>query len=122
MVRPSTKSTTSESSVSRTSRARASPISLGAAEVFIPFPQKELLVGDHQSLHLSKLRRCEPSASGQPHWIEPELGTTGIALDMDVDRLIAIGRVEEEPVRPIAMDSRHPISVAPSASLWAAAA
>jgi hypothetical protein len=115
MVRPSTRSTTSESSVIRTSRARASPTSLGAAEVFIPFPQKELLVRKHHSLHFSKLRRCKPSASGQPDWIQPELGAIGIALDMDVDRLIAVGRVEEEPVRPIAMDGRHPISVPPFA-------
>lgn len=111
MVRPSTKSTVNESWVTRTAWARASAISLADAEVFIPFLQKELLVGHHQALHLSELRRREAAAPGQPYRFQPELGSVGVAFNMNVHRLSSIGRVEEEPVRPIAMDSRHRSSV-----------
>jgi hypothetical protein len=33
---------------------------------------------------------------------------------VDVNRFIPIGRIEEEPVRPFSMDSRHRLSVTPS--------
>jgi hypothetical protein len=91
MVRPSTKSTTSESSVSRTRWARASPTSVWAVEVFIPLLHKKLPIRSHQPFHVSELGRGKPTASGQPHRIEPELRATRIALDMDVNRLVSIG-------------------------------
>jgi hypothetical protein len=87
-------------SVPCASLARASPSSLGDAEVFIPLPRKDLLVGDDQLLHFWEFRRSETSASGQPHWIQPEPGTAGVALDVHVNRFLPIGRIEEDPVGP----------------------
>src|SRR6266545_1491970 len=86
MVRPSTQSTINESSVSRTRCARASPISVGDAEVFMPLLHKAFLIDNHQPLDVPEFRRRETAASGQSHRIEPELGAIGVALDMDVNR------------------------------------
>jgi hypothetical protein len=90
MVRPSTKSTTNESSVSRTRCARASAISLGDAEVFIPLLHQVLLMSAYQPLDVAEFRRRKTAASGQPHRIEPELRALGVALDMNVNRFVPI--------------------------------
>src|SRR5437867_1760241 len=98
IVRPSTRSTTKESSVIRTPRARASPTSIGDTEVFIPFLHQEEPIRQHQSFHVAQFGRSETSAARQAHRIEPELRTVGVPLDMDVNRLIPIRRIKEEPV------------------------
>src|SRR5216684_5599265 len=71
-VRPSTRSTTSVSSVRVTRWARAPRTSLG--KVLIPGPPKLIGVVPHQRLHASDLGPAKTTALGQPHRIKPELG------------------------------------------------
>ena len=46
-------------------------------------------------------------ASLEPNWIKPEFRYLIITLDMHVLRLIAITRIEKEPIRANSQYSRH---------------
>jgi hypothetical protein len=120
-VRPSINSTTSASSVRATRSARASRISFAADEVLIPGSQKLLLPCYHQPFDLPEFGRSEPAAARKPHRIEPEFRTVRLPLHVNMRRLRAVGRVEEEPVRTLTMNGRHDSSVTSTcASFWAA--
>ena len=53
----------------------------------------------------------KPAATSQAHRVEPELCSLNVPLDMDVRWLVAICRVEEEPVCALPMDRWHKISL-----------
>jgi hypothetical protein len=57
--------------------------------------------------HPAKLGRLEASAACQVDGIEPELCDPIILLDVDMGRLRAVARVEEEPVRTNPQNRRH---------------
>jgi hypothetical protein len=77
----------------------------------MPGPQKLLLPRYHQLFNLTKFRRSESTTTSEAYGIEPELGSLRLTLHVNVRRLHAVGRVEEEPVRTLAMNSRHDFSV-----------
>ena len=54
-----------------------------------------------------KLGRSKATATRQAHGIEPKLRDMLIALDVDMGRLAAIARVEEEAISTNSEDSRH---------------
>jgi len=64
-----------------------------------------------------KLRSTESAATSQPYRVEPELRSLNVPLKVDVRWLVAICRVEEEPVWALPMDRWHKISVSLCASL-----
>ncbi len=111
IVRPSTSSTTNAASVSETRCARASLMSLSGAEVLIPCPQQQMLPLDHQPLKSLELRGDKASATCQPYRFEPELRPVCLPLHVNMRWFIAVCRVEEEPVRTLAMNRRHNTSV-----------
>src|SRR6266496_966431 len=81
-VRPSTKSTTSASSVTETCCASATRSSLG--EELIPCSTKFDLVLPHQGLQPSDLYSAKPATLCQPHRIEPEFATVCFPFDMNM--------------------------------------
>jgi hypothetical protein len=107
IVRPSTRSTISASSVSDTCRARASATSIGDDEVFIPFPQKWLRVLQHEPFEFPELRGPKPAAAGKPNRVEPELGPVSVSLHVNVRWLVPVSRVKEEPIRALPKNGRH---------------
>jgi hypothetical protein len=107
IVRPSTSSTTSVSSVTDTPCARASVISLGSGEVLIPDPQQLWFSLNDEPLQPHELGGPKTAATSQPYRGEPKLCSARLALDVNVCRLVPIGRVEEESVRTFPVDRRH---------------
>lgn len=69
---------------------------------------------DHQALDLLKLRGTETATARQAHGFEPESRATRDPLHANMRWLVAIRRVEEQPVRPFTVNGRHRTSVA----LW----
>src|SRR5260221_4145157 len=61
----------------------------------------------HDARDSVDLRPSETTATLQPDRIEPEFCDIIVAFHMDVRRLIAIARIEKEPVRANAQDSGH---------------
>jgi hypothetical protein len=61
----------------------------------------------HELGDLAQLRRLEAAAPGQTDRIEPQLGDLLVPLDVDMGRLAAVTRVEEEPVRANSQDRGH---------------
>jgi hypothetical protein len=111
IVRPSTRWTTSVSSVTDTCCARASQISIGGGEVLMPSSQKMLFLRNDQAFNLIEFRSTVPAATSQPYRIEPELRTVCIALDVNVRWLSVVRRIEEEPVGALATNGRHWMSL-----------
>jgi hypothetical protein len=67
--------------------------------------------------HPAKLERLKASTASQTDRIEPKLGDAIILLDVDMGRLGAIARVEEEPVRTNPEDRWHLLRTRGLASL-----
>jgi hypothetical protein len=63
-----------------------------------------------------EFRSTKPPATSQPYRLEPELRSLNVSLHVDVRCFVAICRVEEKPVRALAMDRWHEISVSLCAS------
>ena len=97
--------------MSATCCARASLISLAADEVLMPGSQELLLPRYDQCFNLTKFRRSESTTTSEAYGIKPELGTVRLPFHVNVRRLRAVGRVEEEPVRTLTMNGRHDFSV-----------
>lgn len=53
-----------------------------------------------QLVDATQLGPCEPRTSLKANGIEPELGLTVIALDMEMPRFLSVGRIEETGVGP----------------------
>src|SRR5437899_12923611 len=79
-VRPSTRSTTSASSVTVTRWASAARSSL--CEVLIPRPAELDCVVPHKRLHASDLGSTKTAALHEPDRIEPELGAVRVPLHL----------------------------------------
>src|SRR5262245_46341155 len=104
-VRPSASRMVKESSVTTTSLAEGTWISV--AEELIPTLQKSLLMIQDDLKDLIELLGGETSAPLQVDWIEPELRLAIVTPYMDVRRLIPVARVEEEAIRSGAENSGH---------------
>ena len=61
---------------------------------------------------IPQFRRSKTAALGEPDRVQPKLRPVRIPLHVNVDRLVPIRRVKEEPVRAFAMNGRHRPSVA----------
>jgi hypothetical protein len=105
MVRPSERAKLSESSPAATATATGSVIS--AAEELIPSLQKAAPIFAGQPLNLAQLSAAKAPAVGHPDRIDPNLGDVTLMLDVNVRRLVAVCRVEEEPIRSAPQDSRQ---------------
>src|SRR5258705_13733472 len=104
-VRPSTRSTTSASSVTVTCWANAARNSL--CEVLIPRPTELNCVVPHQRLHAPDLGPAKTAALRQPHRVEPEFGTARFPLHMHVPWFVSVSGIEEQPIWPCPEDRRH---------------
>lgn len=104
-VRPSLRSTTSASLVTRTSWARTGRAS--TAEERMPLPQKHRFILPDQRFHPVDLRTTEPTARIKPHRVQPELRAVLVALDMHVRRFLPVPREIEEAVWATSEDRRH---------------
>jgi hypothetical protein len=96
IVRPSLKSTIRLSSVTITLWALASTV-----KELIPTPQQAITVLLNQCLYPIDLISTIPTAILQSDGIEPELGDIVVTFNMSVRRLVAVGRVKEEPISPM---------------------
>jgi len=94
-VRPSSRTTISESSEHETSTANASPLS---TEVGIPFLQKELSILVHELLNRRQFVTPKTTIRRQGHGVDPELRVTSRLGHMNVWRLAILKAVEKEPV------------------------
>ena len=94
IVRPSMRSTASESSVTVTDCARASRFS--AAKALIPFLQKQIALLHHMLCDGVQLRAAEPSRPFEGDRMEPELRRLVLTSHMDVRRFTSIQRDEED--------------------------
>lgn len=92
--------------MTETCGALASPISFSDAEVLMPCPQEQLLPVSHEPLKPYEFRRRDAATLRQLYGVEPELRPVRLALDVDVRRLVPICRVEEEPIRALAVNRR----------------
>ena len=104
-VRPSTRSTTSASSVTVTRWASAARNSL--CEVLIPRPTELNCVVPHQRLHAPDLGPAKTAALRQPQRVEPEFRTVRFPLHMHVPWFDSVSGVEEQPIWPCPEDRRH---------------
>jgi hypothetical protein len=64
-------------------------------------------VFNHEAVHARKFDTAKPGASLKANWIQPELCELIVSLDMYMHRLLAIARVEKEPIRAYAQYGRH---------------
>ena len=104
-VRPSARSTTIASRVTRTLSARGGATSLG--KVCIPSPYYRRSIGKHKSVYPLKLDPTEAFALLKVNGLEPELGNSIVTLDMHMPRLGPISGVKEQPIRSRAQNGRH---------------
>ena len=65
----------------------------------------------HQTQDTTNLGPTEATAFLKANRIEPDLGPILITLDVDVRRLLAVTREEEEPVGTGAENSRHELNL-----------
>jgi hypothetical protein len=107
-VRPSSRTTVSESSEHETSIANASPLS---TEVGIPLLQKELSILIHELSNRRQFVTPKTTIRRQSHRIEPELRVTTGLRHMNVCRLAILQTVEEEPVPTNPQQGWHSISL-----------
>ncbi len=84
--------------------------------VTLPHPDQLEISDISRSLKIlaQEFRRAKAAAALESYRIEPELRPVLLALDMDMWRLGAVRRVEEEPVLAFAMNRRHETSVTPA--------
>ena len=66
----------------------------------------------HEPFKIPEFRRTKTAAPGEPDRVQPKLRPARIPFHMDVDRLVPVRRVEEEPERAFTMNGRHRPSVA----------
>src|SRR5205085_647059 len=104
MVRPSTRSTLKLSSSVRTSFTRSPGL---IPEVFMPCPQKLLLVIRNHSPDFTKLLCCEAQIACQRHRIEPEFRRFFVTVHVHMRRFAAIVAHEVYTVRPNDGDGGH---------------
>ena len=76
-------------------------------EIAIPNLQQFRRVLLHEAGDIAKLCPSKTAAAGEPYRIEPELGDTRVSLGMNVRWLVAVARIEEEPIWPNSEDGRH---------------
>ena len=105
IVRPSTRSITSDSWSTRTPVARASRTS--ATEELIPPLQERLAMSLHNRRNLVQLRTAVATGIGKRHRIEPELRQLVLRSHVDMRWLASVVRREEEPIRTISPDTWH---------------
>jgi len=96
-VRPSVRSTTSATRVTRARRARG--FSRRTVEVLIPAPQNRFAVMKHDALHRANLVRRESMVRLQSDRGEPELGRPPSTFDVHMRWLAPISSIEEEAKR-----------------------
>ncbi len=73
----------------------------------MPRPQNPFLVLLYQPMDSPQLDAIETHASLQSNRIEPILGNTPVAFDMNMRRLFPVTCEEEEPIRTDAEHRRH---------------
>lgn len=98
-VRPSRSSTTSALAVTRADFA--STVSIPRLEILIPRLQQLSLVFANEAFNSLEFVRRDTEVVSQPCGREPELRSLVLASDVTVNRLGAIAREEEEPIRPL---------------------
>ena len=102
IVRPSRRSTRSESLVHRTSLTR----SPGCTSIFFIPPLKQFgLMSSQYSLDFAQFTRAESQVSGERYWVDPELGWKFISVNVHVRRLA--NEVMTVKVESIRADSEH---------------
>lgn len=101
IVRPSNRSTLSESSVTRTSFTRSPAL---GSEVFMPGLQKHLLMLNYQRLDPTEFLGTRTKIVRQGNRVEPKLHRVIIPVYMDMRGLVRLMTVEVEPIRTIAKD------------------
>jgi len=94
MERPALRSTIKLSSVTTRLCARTS-----ASKVLIPTPNQLFSIVFCQLLDAVEFTATKTAAALQSHWIEPELGNSIIAFNVDMFWFVAITGVEEETIR-----------------------
>ena len=87
--------------------ARASIVSIGDVEVFIPFLHQKRRTLHHKAFDVPQFRGVASTAALESNGIQPELRAFGIPLDVDVTWLVPIRRVEEESGWPVNKNGRH---------------
>ena len=97
IVRPSSNSTISSSSVTFTFCAFASRKSI--VKVFIPLLQNHLFSVFHQALYSPDFMCTKTAAILQSYRVEPKFSNLFLSLDMHMGRFIAVTGVEKETVR-----------------------
>src|SRR5688572_1468362 len=106
-VRPSAKSTLSVSSVTVT--PTGSGVDLGLAKVLMPRLQNlfPVLLGEPAKF-IQLVPRKSPVLCQLYDGLQPELRLTSFSLNVHMRRFIVLARPEEEPVRPLPENDRHP--------------
>ena len=105
IVRPSTRSTVSDSWSTRTPVARASRAS--ATEELIPPLQERLAMSLHNRRNLVQLRTAVATGVGKRQRIEPELRQLVLRSHVDMRWLASVVRREEEAMRTISQNTWH---------------
>src|SRR3990172_8327083 len=104
MVRPSVRSTTRSSSVTRTARARAIA---STVKVLMPGLHELVALRNYELLDLSQLPTRESAGPGQCDGLQPELCEPAFALDMNMDWFSPFVAVKEETVGTHLFDCWH---------------
>src|SRR3972149_5636259 len=104
MVRPSVRSTTRSSSVTRTARARAIA---STVKVLMPGLHELVALRNYELLDLSQLLTREAAGPGQCDGLQPELCEPAFALDMNMDWFSPFVAIKEEAVGSHLLDCWH---------------
>src|SRR3989304_1703610 len=104
MVRPSVRSTTRSSSVTRTARARAIA---STVKVLMPGLHELVALRNYELLALSQLLTPEAAGPGQCDGLQPELCEPAFALDMNMDWFSPFVAIKEETVGSHLLDCWH---------------
>ena len=105
IVRPSRSSTTRLSSSNDTAAAAGRDMS--SAEELIPRLNNHCLMRFDNTPYFSKFRGAEPASVIQLGRADPVLGDRTISVHVDMNWLVAIAGVEEEPIWPNVQNRRH---------------
>jgi hypothetical protein len=76
-------------------------------EILIPAPRQIFLIELDHPLNAAQFLSAKASIPLQSNRIQPELGLTIVALDMDVRRLGSIAGIEEKTVWTMSHDRGH---------------
>ena len=104
-VRPSVRSTTSATRVTRARSARG--FSRLIVEVLIPTPQNRLAVMQHDPLQRANLVCRESMVRLQSYRVEPDLGRPPATFHVHMRWLSSISSIEEEANRSNSKNGRH---------------